>query len=287
MSNPYLAFVAALSDAQLQARSVLPACDIQVQAKAHALSGSPGLLLFSPHPDDEVITGTLPLRLLRQSGWRVANVAVTLGSNQARRPERLAELQACCQSIGFDLLLSCDGGLEQVNPAARAKDQAQWQKSVACIAGLLAEQKPQALLLPHERDWNVTHIGTHLLLMDALRSLGSDFSCFVIESEFWGAMDSPNLMVECSRGDLADLIQALSLHRGEVARNPYHLRLPAWMIDNVRRGGELVGGQGALAPDFEYATLYRLRHWRSGSLHQVLDKGRQLPASENPAALFE
>ena len=54
-------------------------------------------------------------------------------------------------------------------------------------------------------------------------------------------------MVESSAADVADLMAALSLHVGEVARNPYHLRLPAWMIDNVRRGAELVGGQGGAA----------------------------------------
>ena len=41
------------------------------------------------------------------------------------------------------------------------------------------------------------------------------------------------------------------------------------MQDNVRRGGELVGGQGGAAPDFTFATLYRLRQWQDGALHFV------------------
>ena len=41
----------------------------------------------------------------------------------------------------------------------------------------------------------------------------------------------------------------------EVRRNPYHLRMPAWMMDNVRRGAELVGGQGSPAPDFCFCDL--------------------------------
>src|SRR2546422_7081650 len=36
-------------------------------------------------------------------------------------------------------------------------------------------------------------------------------------------------------------------------------RSPAWMLDNVRRGSELVSGQGGTAPDFAFAALYRLR----------------------------
>jgi hypothetical protein len=99
-------------------------------------------------------------------------------------------------------------------------------------------------------------------------------------------MDTPNLMVESSGKDLVDLITALSFHIGEVRRNPYHVRMPAWMTDNVRRGGELVGGQGGAAPNFAFATLYRLRQWRNGAFEQVLGKGRFLAKTENPRALF-
>ena len=80
-------------------------------------------------------------------------------------------------------------------------------------------------------------------------------------------MASPNLMVESTPTTSAEMMTALSFHVGEVQRNPYHLLLPAWMQDNVRRGGELVGGQGGAAPDFSFCTLYRLREWRDGALH--------------------
>jgi hypothetical protein len=71
-----------------------------------------------------------------------------------------------------------------------------------------------------------------------------------------------------------------------VKRNPYHLSLPAWMIDNVRRGGELVGGQGGAAPDFAFATLYRLRRWRNGQFEKILEQGTVLRKNQDPAALF-
>jgi hypothetical protein len=108
----------------------------------------------------------------------------------------------------------------------------------------------------------------------------SGLACQVVETEFWGAMDAPNLMVESSVSDLADLVAALSLHVGEVARNAFHLRRPAWMMDNVRRGAELVGGQGGAAPSFAFATLYRLRHWTDGRLHEVLDCGQVLSSQD-------
>ncbi len=85
---------------------------------------------------------------------------------------------------------------------------------------------------------------------------------------------------------MADLVTALSFHVGEVRRNPYHLLLPAWMQDNVRRGGELVGGQGGAAPDFVFATLYRLRKWSGGKFTKVLAGGRQIACGQNPGGLF-
>jgi hypothetical protein len=82
------------------------------------------------------------------------------------------------------------------------------------------------------------------------------------------------------------MITALSFHVGEVQRNPYHLLLPAWMQDNVRRGGELVGGQGRAAPDFSFCTLYRLRRWTRGGLQADYSGGRSLAAGASPSALF-
>jgi len=142
------------------------------------------------------------------------------------------------------------------------------------------------ILFPHELDWNSTHVGTHFLVVDALKTLPPDFTCFAVETEFWGQMPSPNLMVELSVQHVADLITALTFHVGEVRRNPYHLSLPAWMIDNVRRGAELVGGQGGAAPDFTFGTLYRVRRWSGGKLEKVFDGGRFLSCAELPQGLF-
>jgi hypothetical protein len=57
------------------------------------------------------------------------------------------------------------------------------------------------------------------------------------------------------------------------------------MMDNVRRGGEVVGGQGGAAPDFAYATLYRASRWRDGLLHPAWAGGRLLPASADPSEI--
>ena len=247
---------------------------------------APTALVFSPHPDDECIIGGLALRLLREAGMQVLNVAVTQGSNKARQAARWEELRAACEHLGFGLIQTIPGGLERINARTREQDRAHWQASVDVIAEILAQEKPEVVFFPHDTDWNSTHIGTHHLLVDALTLQPPVFTCHVVETEFWGAMDTPNLMVESSVDDLADMITALSFHVGEVKRNPYHLLVPSWMQDNVRRGGELVGGQGGAAPDFVFCTLYRLRQWRDGGLRDVYAGGRTLPAAVNAAGLF-
>ena len=153
------------------------------------------------------------------------------------------------------------------------------------ITRLLAEHQPSIIFFPHDDDWNQTHLGVHHLLVEALGA--SRVRCLTVETEFWGAMDTPNLMVESSAADVADLVAALSLHVGEVARNAYHLRLPAWMIDNVRRGAELVGGQGRAAPEFAFATLYRLRRWENGEFHSLFADGQVLASQDDLRKLFQ
>ena len=245
-------------------------------------AGAPKVLIFSPHPDDECITGGLALRLLREAKWNVVNVAVTLGSNRARQTARHRELQNACASLGFKLLVPGERGLEQISPESRAKYPERWRAAVKIIAGILAEQKPRVIFVPHENDVHPTHVGTHLLVLDALKMLPRSFACFVVETEFWGQITEPNLLVEVGEKGLADLITALSLHVGEVKRNAYHARLPAWMLDNVRRGAELIGGRGAKAPDFTFATIYRLRNWSRGQLVNILRRGKFCPARSIP-----
>jgi LmbE family N-acetylglucosaminyl deacetylase len=265
----------------------LKAGKISLGARQRIPPNATTVLIFSPHPDDECITGGLALRLLREAKWNVVNVAVTLGSKCARQAARRRELHNACAALGFGLIVPGERGLKQVNPGSRAKNPARWRAAVKTIAGILAEQKPRVIFLPHENDVHPAHAGTHWLVLNALKTLPRSFACFVVETEFWGQMTEPNLLVEIGAVDLADLIAALSEHVGEVKRNAYHARLPAWMLDNVRRGAELVGGRGAKAPDFTFGTIYRLRKWSRGRLVDVIKQGRFLSCSTNAAGLFK
>ena len=283
--NPYTKFVADAARLAAVAKK-FPLGGFPPAPRSTLAADAPRVLFFAPHPDDETIVGGLALRLLREAKMNVINVAVTQGSKKERQAERLVELQNACAYLGFGVQTTAPNGLERVTAKTRTSDPQYWGNMVQVIAEILIKHQPRVILFPHERDWNGTHIGVHHLVMDALHTMLPGFECFVIETEFWGAMDDPNLAVEFSETDLADLITATTFHVGEVKRNPYHLSLPAWMMDNVRRGAELVGGQGGAAPEFQFAALYRMRKWSHGTLTAVFSGGKFLSKTENPASLF-
>ena len=297
MKNPYRSWVQALVRHQARG-AALPLGGITPPRRPRTTARAPKVLLFSPHPDDECIVGGLALRLLREQRMNVINIAVTLGSNVARRSERARELDAACRYLGFELELAGGQGLDSVNAETREKDPAGWQQKVECIAALLQRHQPRVILMPHAGDAHPTHRGTHRLVLDALnleagrprpaewakrrdgapspdeqqsleagrpRPVGQP-PLLIVETEFWSPMDQPNVMVELSPRDLSDLVAALSCHAGEVQRNPYHLRLPAWMQDNVRRGAERVIAPGAAAPGCHFAILYRFNRLHQNGL---------------------
>ena len=283
--NPYARFVNDALHVVCEAQQ-LPLGGFPPPSRPVLAADAPRALFFAPHPDDETISGGLALRLLREAKFNVINVAVTQGSKKERQAERLMELQNACAYLGFGVQTTGPNGLERVTAKTRQTDAHYWKAMVQVIAEILIKHQPRVIFFPHERDWNGTHIGVHHLVMDALHTMSPGFECYVVETEFWGAMDDPNLAVEISATDLADLIAATSFHVGEVKRNPYHLSLPAWMMDNVRRGAELVGGQGGAAPEFQFAALCRLRRWSHGKLAGVSSGGKFLSQTETPTSLF-
>ncbi len=173
-------------------------------------------------------------------------------------------------------------GLERIVPQTAQTEPAHWRAAVRRVADLLLRHQPRVIVCPHANDGHATHIGTHHLVMDALRLVGDAVRPHVLLTEYWNTQPDPGLMVELSAGDVAELVAALSLHAGEVARNPYHLTLPASCIDAVRRGSERVGVPGAATPGFSFATLYGWQRWTGDQSEPMV--ARFLPLDAPPGA---
>lgn len=205
------------------------------------------VMLLSPHPDDESITGSLALRLLRENNAHVVNVAVTLGSNKERQASREKELSEACQLLEFENVILSE----------------RWPQKQKELKSLIQKYQPDLIIAPHLKDHHPTHIKTGELLKNALSSL-KKISVLVAWSEFWAAQAKPNLLLEIPIEMLNLQMQALLKHQGEIERNPYHLRLPGWMMDNVRRGSELIAGQGSASASMPFAVLYKLQLFKNG-----------------------
>ena len=244
------------------------------------------VMIFAPHPDDECIIGALPLRLQREAGMSITVVPVTLGSKVERREARRQELQAACTELGFSLVEASKQPFAEVRPDTRQVQPIVWAGMTDKLAAVIAQEKPNILFLPHRQDGHGTHIGVHHLVLDALAKQPPDYAARLVFTEFWHPQREPNLMVESSPADLLQLLTALSRHAGEVARNPYHRSLPAWMIDNARRGAELISGFGADGTSMGFATLYEQAEWRTCRCFPYMGEVRFLPADHSAAAVI-
>lgn len=262
-----------------------PSTSPLVAPKAAVGEGAPlKVVICSPHPDDEALVGGLALRLERECGATVVNMAITLGSNASQRERRLRELHAACAALGFALVVaSPPSGFEHVNPANRRDHPEEWAAKVQALSAALEKENPDVIFAPHATDFNTTHIGTHYLAVDAigdyLQRTGRG-PLPIFETEFWHQNPHPNLMVGISAEDEATLIMATAEHGEEVRRNPYHLRHPSRLIENVRLGAEVVGGQGGAAPDFPFAELYRLVFMAGKDIVEAKPGGRILGPAE-------
>jgi len=231
-----------------------------------AAVGQPLKVVYcAPHPDDESLSGALALRLRLEAGARVTNIAITLGSDAGQKTRRLRELESACRALGFQLIVPTTSagplGFDHVNATCRRDRPQEWALKVQTLREIFDREKPDVVFAPHAEDWNSTHIGTHFLVTDALSahlaSVGGGLGP-LIQTEFWHQLAEPNVMVGVTPQLVAMQLVAVSEHGGEMSRNPYHLRHACRLMDNVRRGSEVVGGQGAAAEPFAFAELYRL-----------------------------
>ena len=225
--NPYVEYVESFSS-MIQEGMNLPLGAMPPPPDYAVNPQVPKVAILSPHPDDECVMGPLALRLKRETGSKIVNIPITFGSNPARKEERKEELSKACKWIGFEIENLQSGSLEKITPETRSEDPAHWENAVKQLIEVIHLIKPYILFFPNATDWNRTHLGVHLLTCDALNQIQSA-SITLIETEFWGQIKEPNLMVESSLEEVADLVAALSHHKGEVTRNPFHLRLPSWM----------------------------------------------------------
>lgn len=228
------------------------------------------VMILSPHPDDESIIGSLALRLMHENNAHVLNVAVTIGSKKERQAERRQELAAACELLEFENVFLDEN----------------WKTKEKELKSLIQKYQPQIIISPHQKDFHPAHIKTGELLKKVLTSLKKE-TTIVAWSEFWAPMAKPNVLMEVPSEILELQMNALLKHAGEVLRNPYHLRLPAWMMDNVRRGSEIVAGKGSETQSMAFGILYKLQLCKSGKFSNLKPTSPFLTAEMDLGQMFK
>lgn len=199
----------------------------------------PAVLLLSPHPDDELLGCPAHLFALRDAGWRIVNVALTLGAKAEERPRRHRELEAACEQARFELVLAPDGLLDDAAAAA------------PFVAQLAERTGTRVLAAPSPHDDHPRHEAAGRLALACLRE-GAAPRLWLWG--LWADVALPTSLCVYDAERLSDIEQALVCHGGELERNDYLRLLRARGHAGAVLLPERVFRYGApgLAPD-EYA----------------------------------
>ena len=165
---------------------------------------------FAPHPDDELLGPPVGLFALRDAGWRVVNVAVTLGRPQ-QRERRLGEVVEACKRARFELVVEREP------------------------ADVLGELDADLVVCPSPYDHHPTHERVGREALQAVLDAGGPPHVWLWAIYTDVAMPTLVRAVDAER--LHEIEHALEAHTGEVERNDVRRLLRARCELGVRHAG--------------------------------------------------
>lgn len=201
------------------------------------------VLHFAPHPDDELIGAPATLLALRDAGWRIVNVALSLGgSQQWDRRER--ELRRACENAGFELRIPA--GIREIAHLGDGEVSSQ-ERVAELIAPAIDEDRPALIVSPSRHDRHHGHEVVGRAVQDVLSARarrGETVPRWWMWG-IWADLPLPTVITEFDDARLREIVDCLSAYEGELERNPYqHLVAGRAMLNGVV-GYERAFGFGA------------------------------------------
>jgi LmbE family N-acetylglucosaminyl deacetylase len=207
----------------------------------------PTALHVSPHPDDEVVGAPGTLLRLVDAGWRIVNLALSLG-RPADRDRRHAELLVAAERMGLDVVVA-DPLVDLSSTADRARSVDLVTRSVV---DAVTRSGATLVVGPSPHDGHHGHEIVGHGVWRAAAATGRRLWLWAV----WADLAAPSLLVPVEERHLRTAELALSAYVGELARNDYRRLLEARATVAAVLGPERVfgfGGEGR--PDRFCETL--------------------------------
>jgi LmbE family N-acetylglucosaminyl deacetylase len=218
-------------------------------------------LAVSPHPDDELIPVGGTLMILADAGWRVVNLACSLG-RPGQHERRRDELSHACAVAGFEL----DVPDEPIAMSRGDDTQLASSQTRALVRGRLARYRPTVVLAPGPTDGHPAHELVSGAVSLAVADLGRPQPVWFWE--LWGHLYRATLLVRVDHV-LDRVCRALEAHESEAARNDFIRLVRSRAAVSSVTGPERVFGFGVGGVPYDAAevlceTIFAERGWRFG-----------------------
>jgi LmbE family N-acetylglucosaminyl deacetylase len=204
------------------------------------------VLHLSPHPDDELIGSPATLLALQSFGFKIINVACSLGRKEDRT-RRKAELEEACRRVGFDLIIPPNlPGISAGDDLVKAEN-----ALANIVQNLIAEIKPAILFSPSPHDG---HHGHEVIGRVARRAIEGSLVRWWMWG-LWADLPVPNIVTPFNEDKLSQILYGLEAHAGEIERNDYRKLVSARASANAILAAERVFGFGSQSIDTPYAEV--------------------------------
>lgn len=208
------------------------------------------LLHFSPHPDDELLGAPATLMAMRDAGHRVVTVACSLG-RRAQQDRRRVEASEAAALAGFELHIPA----QPVALSSEDDQAAAEARLVEVVSDEMDRNAAEIVVSPSPHDRHPGHEMVGRAVRDVLAEAARGTRRWWLWG-LWAPLQLPTFATTFEEPRLQEILDALSAHRGELARNNYRRLLRGRCELDAVLAPELLFGFGAAPPtDIIYAEL--------------------------------
>ncbi len=201
------------------------------------------VLHFAPHPDDELLGAPATLMALRDAGYRIVNVAWSLGRPEDQERRR-RELEQASQRAGFEFDIP-----EPPLALSSIEDHAATEAEIIGLTrDRIGSYSPVVVVGPSPHDRQPAHELVGRAMRAALEG-DSGGSLRWWMWAIWGPLPLPTLATSFSETRMLEITAALEAHAGELERNDYARLLHGRAEMNGVLAPELLRGFGAEAQE--------------------------------------